>query len=204
MHAPTAPTDFGYCNAGDYAYDPAKAKQLLQEAGQTNLQVHMVSPTGRYPQDFQTAQVVANYLQQVGINVDLETMAWPALSANILSPADQQTAGLKLLGIGGTTVDASTILRSLTKDTFPPRGINVSFFTSPETEQLFAQQAVNLDAASREQQLCQLEKAVWNQAPWIFLWNPKYIMAYQAGLDGLAFDYGDAEQFLLAGMHPAQ
>ena len=68
MDAPMAPSLFGYCKVGAYEYNPARAKQLLTEAGVkpgTKLSFH--HPTGRYVQDKEAAQAVAGYLREVGI-----------------------------------------------------------------------------------------------------------------------------------------
>ncbi len=57
-------------------YDPAKAKQLLAEAGfASGFEVAMDHPIGRYFRDKEIAETVASYLQAVGIKVQLNSMA---------------------------------------------------------------------------------------------------------------------------------
>ena len=62
MDAPMAPSLFGYCKAGNYEYNPAKAKQLLTEAGvKPGTKISFHHPTGRYVQDKEASQAVAGY-----------------------------------------------------------------------------------------------------------------------------------------------
>src|SRR4029453_10854360 len=60
MDAPMASSLFGYCKVGSYEHNPAKAKQLLTEAGvKPGTKVSFHHPTGRYVQDREVAQAVA-------------------------------------------------------------------------------------------------------------------------------------------------
>lgn len=60
-----------------YPYDPTKAKQLLAEAGKTNLTVDFAVPSLPYAQSI--AQVVKSDLAKVGITVNLQTQEFPAV-----------------------------------------------------------------------------------------------------------------------------
>src|SRR5262249_37996028 len=78
MDAPMAQSLFGYCKAGNYDYNPAKAKELLAEAGvKPGTKISFHHPTGRYVQDREASQAVAGYLREVGIEPELQTMDWP-------------------------------------------------------------------------------------------------------------------------------
>jgi peptide/nickel transport system substrate-binding protein len=85
-----------------YPYDPAKAKQLLAEAGASNLTVNFYWPsdvTRPYmpnPQSIYTA--VANDLKAAGITVNAVTKPW---NGGYLTDLDQGKADLFLLGWTG-------------------------------------------------------------------------------------------------------
>lgn len=67
-----------------YPYDPAKAKQLLTQAGYPNgFSVPILSRSGRYLKDKEIVESVAGYLQKVGVNVELkfvEPGVWSQIS----------------------------------------------------------------------------------------------------------------------------
>lgn len=57
-----------------YPYDPAKAKQLLAEAGFADgLDIRMSCPRGRYMNDAEICQALAGQLKEVGITLKVET-----------------------------------------------------------------------------------------------------------------------------------
>lgn len=76
---------FGYPKAiQPYPYDPAKAKQLLSDAGYpTGFKIPLVSRSGRYLKDREVVEAVAGYLGKVGVQVELrfvEPGVWSDIS----------------------------------------------------------------------------------------------------------------------------
>ncbi|WP_336662455.1 ABC transporter substrate-binding protein [Leucobacter sp. USHLN154] len=73
-----APTDPYYEDLNDaYPYDPAKAKELLQEAGKENLDITFTVPTRPYAQA--VSEIVVSQLKDVGINATIESAEFPAV-----------------------------------------------------------------------------------------------------------------------------
>jgi peptide/nickel transport system substrate-binding protein len=89
-----------------------------------------------------------------------------------------------------------------TTATIPPKGLNTSFFSDPTVDKLTAESALNLDAASRNQQLCQMQKEIWQQSPWIFLWSQTLVLGYNAKITGVS--YLPNEKFQTMAAHPKQ
>jgi peptide/nickel transport system substrate-binding protein len=78
LGAPVPPTDPWYEDlSGQYPYDPDKAKQLLADAGQSDLAVTFKVPSLPYAQTI--AQVVKSDLAKVGVDAKLETEEFPAV-----------------------------------------------------------------------------------------------------------------------------
>jgi peptide/nickel transport system substrate-binding protein len=59
----------------DYPFDPSKARQLLAEAGYANgFEATFKFPSGRFAQDREVAEAVANMLQKVGVKVKMVSL----------------------------------------------------------------------------------------------------------------------------------
>ena len=67
---------------------------------------------------------------------------------------------------------------------------------------LAAEAALNLDDKTRNQQLCQIQKDVWQQAPWIFLWSQTLVLAYNSKITGVS--YLPNEKFVTMGAYPTR
>ena len=198
MDSPFPSSLSGYCKIGAYNYNPDKARQLLSEAGVKNLKITLGSSTGRYIQDIQFAQAISGYLRKVGIDADVRTMDWPSYVT-----AMQQKDGpfdLHVLGWAPGALDGPTQLQMFTSATIPPKGLNTSFFSDPTVDKLTDESALNLDDTTRNQQLCQIQKEVWEQAPWIFLWSQTLILAYNSKIAGVS--YLPNEKFETMRAHP--
>ena len=65
---------FGYPKSiQPYPYDPAKAKQMLADAGFPNgFKVPFISRSGRYLKDREVVEAIAGYLSKVGVQTDLQ------------------------------------------------------------------------------------------------------------------------------------
>lgn len=176
LGGPMASNLFGYCATGSYNYDPNKAKSMLQAAGASGMSVKLVSPTGRYVQDIQVANAVAGYLRDVGLKVDGPgTADWPTYVATYASiPPEKATTDLSLLGWAPAYLDASQSMQQFYSTQIPPAGLESSYYKNPQVDSLIAQGNSGSDPSARQQAYCQAAKMVWNDAPWIFLYNQKY------------------------------
>ncbi len=104
--------DFGYTdNVEPFPFDPELARELLAEAGATDLSVTLGTPNGRYVNDVQVAQAVAAQLQDVGVNVNVEVSEYGAYVGALFGG---NAPDLYLIGWGNAPYDADYILYSLT------------------------------------------------------------------------------------------
>lgn len=80
-----------------YRYDPARARELLAQAGfPSGFQTELVHPIGRYLGDVDMAAVIAAQLGQVGIQVALK----PTETSTYLAQTRSGTFPLFLYGSG--------------------------------------------------------------------------------------------------------
>jgi len=181
-----APSVFGYCPQTPYQYNPDLAKSLLAKANASNLSVTMVAPTGRYIQDFQAAQNVANDLRAIGVNVNgPRTMDWPNYVKTINVPPSGATVDMHMLGYAPGFLDASPAMAQFDPNFTPPKGLATSYYDNPAVTGLLAKAQVEANRDARAQEYCDAQKQVWSEAPWIFLWTQKFPIVYSSLVTGV-------------------
>ena len=204
MDAPMAPSLFGYCKVGAYEYNPAKAKQLLTEAGVkpgTKLSFH--HPTGRYVQDKEASQAVAGYLREVGIEPELQTMDWPSYISIInAGPAEKTVHQLAYLGWAPGFLDAAQQMLQFWSTQHPPAGLAITFYKNPKVEELIPAADREPNPDKRKELYCDAEKTIWADAPWLFMYVQRFPIVYSAKVT----DVGSlpVEKFSAIHARPAQ
>ena len=88
-----------------YPYDPATAERLLDEAGWprgddgTRFSIRFQAGQGRYLNDVNVVQAIAQYLSDVGLDVDLEIMEWSSVYIPLVR--ERNVGPLYFIGSGG-------------------------------------------------------------------------------------------------------
>ncbi len=145
------------------AYDVDLARQLLAEAGYPDgfkLTIH--GPSGRYINDAQTLQAVAQMLSRIGIETSVDTMP-PAV---YFGRASALEFSLMLVGWGSGTGEASSPLRALLATYNPETGMgstNRGRYSSPEMDALLEQALQTLDADQRADLLARATEVAMNE-----------------------------------------
>ncbi len=178
LTAPLASSVFGYCDStaqNTYNFDVNKAKQLLQQAGATNLNLTLASPNGHYANDYEDSQAVAADLEAVGIKVTVPNPpTWPTYVSVFNDPPSQMPSDLYLLGWAPAYLDASQADELFQSSEIPPGGgANNTGWSSPQTDNLIDQATTATSKSTAQSDYCQVDKQVWNAAPWIWLYNPE-------------------------------
>jgi ABC-type transport system substrate-binding protein len=180
LDAPMASSVFGYSKTGPYPYDPAKAKQLLQEAGNPSLNLRFGFPTGRYSGDAQAAQAIAGNLRDVGISTDLSTADWPAYLASINLKEGEGKFHMHMWGWSPSYPDAYQTMLMFTNTQWPPKGLAMDHYSNPEVESLLDKAVKTANQDERKGLYQQAQQIVWDDAPTIFLWVQKFPAAHSA------------------------
>jgi peptide/nickel transport system substrate-binding protein len=182
MDAPMASSLFGYCKVGSYEYNPAKAKQLLTEAGiKPGTKISFHHPTGRYVQDKEAAQAVAGYLREVGIEPELQTMDWPSYVSIInAGPAEKTVHQLAYLGWAPAFLDAAQQMLQFWSEAHPPKGLAITFYKNARVEELIPAANRELNPDKRKDMYCEAQKHIWADAPWLFLYVQRFPIVYSS------------------------
>jgi peptide/nickel transport system substrate-binding protein len=144
-----------------YAYDPAKARSLLADAGQSNLTVDLGSPDGRYPNDKLVAQAVAAQLGQVGVTANVNTSEYGAYVQNIIGHKLQ----FFLIGQTGVTSEINM------PQALSPSGALYQNYNNQQALDLIQQAASTVDGGQREMIYKQVAQIVHDDPPWLFMYS---------------------------------
>ena len=149
------------------AYDPARARKLLAEAGYpSGFDAGDLTP---FPPFFSLAEAIGNYLQEVGIRTRLRTMERAAF---LTAWREHKIKGV-IMGLGAPAGNAATRIEAYVIKT----GIYASGVV-PEIEDLYQRQARELDRKKRESMLHQIQQIMYDRA----LHVPIYELAFLWGV----------------------
>ncbi|MDW7650191.1 MAG: glutathione ABC transporter substrate-binding protein [Bacillota bacterium] len=184
--APVVPAIFGYTEVGPYEYNVEKAKELLADAGYPDgFDIELYHPTGRYPQDATVTEAVQAMLKEVGINATLTTYDWGTYLDTVIVPPEEAEHDMFMLGWGTVTLDADYGLYALFHSSqWPPRN-NVSYYANDEVDALLEEARVTADRAVREDLYKQAIEIIWEDAPWLFLYDEGQVNAVRSNVKGL-------------------
>lgn len=164
------------------AYDPARAKALLAEAGYPNgLSITIHGPNDRYVNDAKIIQAVGQMWQRIGIKTTVEALPWNSFVGH----AGKQDYSVFLLGWGTATGEGTNPLRAQMATWNPARGLgtaNRGRYSSPHVDALLDQALATMDDGAREKVIQQAMTEAMNDVPVIMLHLQKNIWAVRKGL----------------------
>ncbi len=185
--APVVPAVFGHASVGPYDYDPDLARELLAEAGfPDGFSMTIHHPTGRYPLDATVAEVLQSQLAEVGIDVTLETREWSSYLQFTAQPPEAAEYDAFMLGWGTVTLDADYGLYALLhSNQWNPNGNNRGFYRNDRVDEILDEARVTTDQAARAALYGEAIALIWEDAPWIYLYNQGQVNANWTYVDGL-------------------
>jgi peptide/nickel transport system substrate-binding protein len=129
--------------------DPAKAKQLLADAGYpAGFRVGLDCPNDRYVMDEQICTAIVSMLARVGIKIDLNAQTKSKYFTKILGP--NYDTDFYLLGWTPATYDAHNPLYTLLGTRNGKRGeVNSGGYSNPALDDLIDKIGIETDAAKR-------------------------------------------------------
>jgi peptide/nickel transport system substrate-binding protein len=167
-----ADTDFGYNPAlKPYPYDPAKAKQLLTEAGYASgIEVVLHAGHGTMVADKQLLEAMADMWSKVGIRAKVEMMEM-ARRQKINNERTLPPNGLLLINPQSTLLDADGSLWRL----FHPNGFGGKYWVGTQPGQRFhdlmEQARHSLDPKQRQALYAEATQIIHEEKPWLELFQ---------------------------------
>jgi peptide/nickel transport system substrate-binding protein len=152
-------------------HDPAKAKQLLAEAGYPNGFDAVLRVPPQYPYTVRTGEVLVGQLAKVGIRVTLEQIEWGQWLDRVYKQADYD---LTIIG-HAEAWDAGNYA-------------NPKYYyryDSPKLQDVYKQSEATLDDKRRKELYAQLQKMMADEAPAVWLYVYPRLVAARKGVQGI-------------------
>jgi peptide/nickel transport system substrate-binding protein len=175
----------------DYPYDPAKANQLLDAAGWAKGGDGIRAKGGQKlsfglavrseaPNTVQYARLVAEMTRQIGVEFKVDVMSTDKLTEITTRQKDGKMApdfDTFIWGWGGDPYDPSLLLNLLTTKAIG--GSSDSFYSNPEYDRLYTEQASEFDQAKRAALVHQMIDIAQRDLPYLVLTVDPVLQGYR-------------------------
>jgi peptide/nickel transport system substrate-binding protein len=163
-----------------YKQDPEKAKELLTEAGfpdgfETTLAVASGNQEGK-----ETAVWVQQSLAEIGITVNIQELPGAAFAEQL------QKHELGFFFFNNWISINNDPFYHLYWLFWSPC-CNYTNYSNPEVHQLIEEYTLSTDQEARDQAALDAQQAIVDDAPWVFLYQPDFLLAMRSNVKGYVF-----------------
>ncbi len=178
-----------------YPYDPAKARQLLDEAGYrakdgVRFRITMKSSTDETTRLM--AAVLQQQLREVGIAMDIRTFEFATFFSDITKGAYQMYS---MRWIGGNQ-DPDIFEYVFDSASFPPKRANRTFYSNPRVDELIREGRTTLEQEKRKEIYAEVQQIVAVDLPYINLWYLDNVLVHTRRVRGIEMNPAGNYDFL--------
>ena len=178
-----------------YAYDPALARKLLDEAGypeNNGVRFHLAMKTSTEESTRLLAAVLQQQLREVGIALDIHTFEFATFYSDITKGAYQLHS---LRWVGGN-LDPDIFEYIFATKSFAPKRANRTFYSNPKVDALIEESRGALDQQQRKELFDQIQQIVAQDLPYINLWYYDNIIVHTKRVRGIELNPAGNYDFL--------
>jgi len=178
-----------------YDHDPARARQLLEQAGYpvvNGVRFHLTMKSSTEESTRLMAAVLQQQLRQVGIALDIRTFEFATFFSDVTHGLFQLYS---LRWIGGNE-DPDIFEYVFHSSKFPPNGANRGYFADPRIDALIDQARQELDQNTRKQLYAEIQRTLADELPYINLWYFDNILVHSKRVKNLTLNPSGNYDFL--------
>ncbi len=176
------PAWMGEPQVNPYAYDPDKAKALLEEVGwDPNQKIELMGKAGGTKEQAAYTPVIQNQLQAIGMDVEVILADTAVVQERFVAKADYDMRDNGGGMYGAEPANGAVYFHS---QQHMPAGLNYSRYSNPQLDELIDSGLVTSDQAERKEIYTEVARVINEEAPTVFLWVPNSVCAYNKRLQG--------------------
>jgi peptide/nickel transport system substrate-binding protein len=173
-------------NGPAFGYDPAYARQLLDQAGRLpdahGIRLHLTMKTSNDEGTRQLAAVLQQQLATVGIALDIRSFEYATFYSDVTRGAFQMYS-LRWIG-GNEQPEIFTYAFSTAR--FSPKGANRSHYSNPHLDALLDDAAQSSDVARRRADYAEAQQILARDLPAINLWYRDTVVVHNRRVTNVA------------------
>ena len=178
-----------------YDYNPARARQLLDEAGYpavNGVRFHLTMKSSTEESTRLMAAVLQQQLRAVGIALDIRTFEFATFFSDVTKGAFQLYS---LRWIGGNE-DPDIFEHVFYCSNTPPQGANRSYYCNPQVDRLIDQGRREMAEPKRKADYAQIQRLVAGDLPYINLWYLDNVLVHSRRVKKLELNPSGNYEFL--------
>ena len=191
------PQQWAYSDqAPQYAYDPSKAKQILDNAGyvpdRKGVRFHLVMKTSTDESVRLLAAILQQQLRAAGIQLDIRSFEFATFYSDVVKGSFQL---FSLRWIGGNQ-DPDIFENVFHSASFPPKRANRGYYSNPEVDRLVDEGRSIVDQERRKQIYAQIQRITAEDLPYVHLWYIDNVLVHTRRVKITEIPYSGSYDFL--------
>ena len=172
-----------------YSYDPEKAKELLADAGYADGFDLEITVPSSYSQHVDSAQIIADELSEVGINVTLNQVEWSTWLQDVYKGGNFQAT---VIGFDGTLAPSDWLKKYVTDD-----AKNFMHYSNTEYDDVFNTAYTTVDDDVKVENYKKAQMILAEDAAAVYIEDPANLVAVSKKFGGYTFYPTAAEDMSL-------
>lgn len=172
-----------------YSYDPMKAKELLAEAGYPDGFDLVITVPSSYSQHVDTAQIIAEQLNQVGIRTTINQVEWSTWLEEVYQGGNFQAT---IIGFDGTLMPGEFMMRYQSESSK-----NFMHYSNEEFDRVFKEAYETIDEDEKTTLYKEAQMILAQDAAAVYIEDPANLVAVSKEVAGYTFYPCSAEDMSL-------
>ncbi|MCX6757759.1 MAG: ABC transporter substrate-binding protein [Candidatus Nomurabacteria bacterium] len=174
----------GWTKGADGILEKVSIDKKKKKNNKTTAKLEFSISTGNAPALSETANLIKNDLESIGMKIDVKTFEIGNLNQAVIRPRKYDA-----LLFGEIISHESDLFAFWHSSQRKDPGLNVAIYTNPKVDKILEDALVTVDEKSRIKKYAQFEDQIRQDMPAVFIYSPNFIYVVDKNLYGLNIDH---------------